>query len=222
MVYVNVGPAIAKMRLIAEELSGRNMNRAVSRSLNETILQARTQARTSVKGIYNIPQKNLQGINVQKAFPKSLTATLFASATPIPMDAFNPVFHTTTQSISVSRRGVQKLKANKNKATGQGVTIEVIKGKPETISFAFMIVNAKPRVFARGEYKSGNLYGFVQRHARVNSSGSDIPIKPLLSVTIHAAVINKIALAAIQRKVNEVYPTILGRNVAHLMAAQGT
>lgn len=221
MIYVNVGPAIKKMRLLSSELSERNLSRAVSRSLNETILQARTSARKAVKEIYNIPQKNLAGINVQKAFPKSLTATLFASATPIPMDAFNPIYHTATQRISVSRKGVQKIKgAKKNQTVGQGVTIEVIKGKPQTIPFAFMIAGAKPRVFARGQYKSGNLFGFIQRHQRVNSTGNDIPIKPLLSVTVHAAVINKITLAAIEKKVNDIYPTILGRNVERLISLQ--
>jgi hypothetical protein len=222
MVYVNAGPAILKLRSISKELSEPNLARAVSRALNETILQGRTQARTSVKAIYNIPQKNLSGINIQKSSSKSLVTTLFASATPIPMDAFNPVFHTATRTISITRRGVQKIKgAKKTQVVGQGVTIEVIKGQSQTIPFAFMIPNAKPRVFARGAYKSGNLFGFVQRNKRINSTGNDIPIKPLLSITIHAAVINDKALQAIEKKVNEVFPRIFERNVAFLMGSPG-
>jgi hypothetical protein len=222
MIYVNVGPAIAKIKSISNELSERNLARATSRSLNETILQGRTQARAAVKSIYNIPQKNLAGVNVQKSTAKSLVAMLYASATPIPMDAFNPVYHTATHTLSVSRKGAQKVKgAKKSQTIGQGVTIEVIKGKKETIPFAFMIQGAKPRVFARGAYRSGNLFGFVQRHKRVNDEGNDIPIKPLLSVTIHAAIINKKALQTVEDKVNEVFPKIFERNIAHLLASQG-
>lgn len=218
MIYVNAAPAIASLKKYGESLTEGKFSLAVSRAINETILQGRTKARSAVKAIYNIPQKNLNGINVEKSTSKSLTAKIFASATPIPMDAFNPIFHTATQTISVSRKGLQKIKEKRKRQTvGEGVSIEVIKGKRETIPFAFMVAGAKPRVFARGEYKTGNLFGFVQRHKRLSSEGNDIPIKPLLSVTVHAAVINKKSLTEIESKVNEAFPRVLEHSIKRMI-----
>jgi len=222
MIYVDTRPAIRSLRKLGEDLSDKNMTRAISRAMNETVLQARTQARAAVKSIYNIPQKNLKGVDVIRSKPQTLVAKLFASATPIPMDAFSPIFHTATQSISVSRKGVQKLKGNKKQTVGQGVSIEVIKGKRETIPYAFMIAGAKPRVFARGQYNSGAKYGFVRRHKRLSAAGNDLPIKPLLSVTVHAAVINKKALQTIKANVDAVFPRALERNISFLLRSGGT
>lgn len=222
MVFVSVKSAILTLQKAAVELNSQQFAKACSRALSETILQGRTKARSAVKAIYNIPQKNLSGINVEKSTSKSLVALLYASTTPIPMDAFNPIYHTAVSTISVTRKGAQKIKSKtKNQTVGQGVSIEVIKGKRETISYAFMIAGAKPRVFARGAYKSGTSYGFVQRHQRVSSTGSDIPIKPLLSITVHAAVINKKSLLDIQTKVNDVFPRILERNISFMLNRLG-
>jgi hypothetical protein len=222
MIFVNAGPAIRALRQTAGDLNERNFSKAVSRSLNEAILQGRTTARRQVKEIYNIPQKNLTGINIDKAKSNSLVAKLFASASPIPMDAFSPVYITAGKSISVTKKGLQKIKGVRNKVAGGGVSIEVLKGKRETVPYAFMIAGAKPRVFARGEYRKGGEFGFVRRNKRVNSEGNDIPIKPLLSVTVHAAVVNKVALKEIEAKVDQVFPAVLARNIAFLMKAPGT
>jgi hypothetical protein len=222
MIYVNAGPAIQALKQTAADLDQRNFTKAVSRALNETILQGRTTARRKVKDIYNIPQKNLTGINIDKAKSNSLVAKLFASASPIPMDAFSPVYITQGKSISVTRKGLQKVKGTKSKVVGGGVSIEVLKGNRETVPYAFMVAGAKPRVFARGEYRQGGQFGFVRRNKRVNSEGNDIPIKPLLSVTVHAAVVNKVALKEIETKVNDVFPAIMARNIAFLLKAPGT
>lgn len=196
------------------------MNQAVSRSLNEAILQGRTQSRASVKALYNIPQRYLGAVNVVKATSITLTAKLYASTTPIPMDAFSPKFQTATKSFTISRRGEQKSRSRQRarKTPTAGVSIEVHKGKREVIPFAFMIDGGKPRVFARGEYRAGTSHGFMQRNKRVNKDGSDIPVKPLLSVTVHAAVVNRRAMQHVQQKVNTVFPLSVQRNVSHLLS----
>lgn len=218
MIIISTKKALDKARELHSSLSERQLNTVMSRALNETILQGRTEARKIVKSIYNIPQKNLQRINVNRSNAKTLVASLYASATPIPMDAFAPKFTSGNQSITVTRRGQQKVKDLKKKRRGAGVSIEVIKGKRESISFAFMIAGAKPRVFARGEYRNGTSYGFVRRNKREQKKGSDIPIRPLLSVTVHAAVINPKATETIVKRVSTVFPVILERNISFILS----
>lgn len=218
MLRISVRRALRTLSEAQEQLGPRQFNKAVSRALNESILQGRTEARNAVKAIYNIPQRYVGGINVNKATSQSLTAELFASTTPIPMDAFSPRFQTATQSFTITRRGEQRSKSTKRRGnTAGGVSIEVLKGKREIVPFAFMIPGGKPRVFARGAYKSGTSYGFVQRHKRENKKGSDTPVKPLLSVTVHAAVINKESIARIGRRVQAVFPRSVERNVNFLL-----
>lgn len=221
MIRVNVQRAIRVLQEEGERLGRRNLNKAISRALNESILAGRTQARSSVKSLYNIPQRYLGGINVIKSTSVSLVAKLYASSTPIPMDAFSPKFQTSTMSITISRRGEQRTRTRQRarKNIAAGVSIEIRKGNKETIPYAFMIQGGKPRVFARGEYKNGTSFGFVQRNKRVNKSGADIPVKPLLSVTVHAAVINQRSIGQIQQKVNAVFPVSIQRNIAYMLSS---
>ena len=223
MTTIFVQETVKTLRSAAYQLSDKQFSKAISRSINESIMQGRTEARSAVKALYNIPQRYVSGININKSTSISLTASLFASAKPIPMDAFSAKFQTAIKSLSISRSGKQKerifKRAKKNVASG--VSIEVFKGKRETIPFAFMISGSKPRVFARGEYKGGTSFGFVQRHKRLVRSGSDTPIKPLISVTVHAAVINKTALGKIEGKVNSVFPVSINRNINFMISQIG-
>ncbi len=218
MIIVSVEQAYKDARKLHSQLSEKQLNTATARAINETMLQARTEARKMVKSIYNIPQKNLSGINFSNKNASKLTSYLYASAIPVPMDAFSPVFKGNNKSITVTRKGAQKVKELKKKSTNVGVSIQVLKGKKETVPFAFMIAGAKPRVFARGEYRGGSSYGFVRRSKRENTKGSDTPIKPLLSVTVHAAVVNPISIQSIQAKVNAVFPKIFEHNIDFLLS----
>lgn len=219
MIYISVQDTVSQLNTLKAQLGETQFSKAISRSLNETILQGRTEARKAVKSIYNIPQKNLDGINVNKSTRVKLFSELFASTQPIPMDAFAPKFVTGTQSISISKKGSQKVRTFKNKKSNPtaGVSIEVIKGQRVTIPYAFLIAGGKPRVFARGEYQSGTSYGFIQRHKRITNDGNDLPIKPLLSITVHAAVINDESLKNIDEKVSAVFPVSIMRNINFLL-----
>lgn len=190
---VNVDKTIQDFKKEFAHLSKEQMNKATARAINRTLLKGRTEARKAVKVEYNIPQKNLNGIKNKNAHPSFLEGYITASAKPIPMDAFSPRFETSTGSISISRKGVQKTRDYKRakKNPGKGVSVEVKKGQRQVVPYAFMIKGAKPRVFARGKYKmGGGSFGFIQRNKRENKSGNDTPIKPLISVTVHGAVIN--------------------------------
>jgi vacuolar-type H+-ATPase subunit E/Vma4 len=217
-IWINARSAIRTVEDAREKLGEKGFNKAISAAFNEAISIGRTEARKAVKEVYNMPQRYLSGINIMKATPSSLTAKLYASSIPIPMDAFSPKSQQNGKSFTISKKGKQKTKVLKRKRKGPGIlTIKVLKDEGEVeVPGGFMIEGGKPRVFARGAYKSGS-YGFVMRNKRVNSTGNDIPIKPLLSVTVHAAVINKKALARVQVRINDTLPAALVRNVARLM-----
>ncbi|MDI3319978.1 hypothetical protein [Pinibacter soli] len=224
MIIISVKDALKTLDSAKEQLSERQLNSVISRAINESILQGRTEARASVKSLYNIPQRYVSGINVDRATPGLLIAKLNASSTPIPMDAFAPKFQTAAKSLTISKRGEQKQRTFKRAKSNYavGVSIEVVKGKRETVPYAFLIPGAKPRVFARGEYRNGTAYGFVQRNKRVNKDGSDKPVKPLLSITTHAAVINKESLNRIETRVNSVFPVSIQRNIEFMLSKVST
>lgn len=208
MIQVNVDQAIKDISLKFSGLSSRQLDKVASRAINKSLLKGRTEARRAVKEIYNIPQKNLDGINRENSKPSKLEGYVYASMVPIPMDAFSPKFKTASGSITVTRKGAQKVSdfKKKRKSITGGVSIEVYKGKRQIVPYAFMIKGAKPRVFARGKYnKGGGSYGFIRRFKRVNKSGADTPIKPLLSVTVHAAVINKEVMNGLESVVKPYY-----------------
>ncbi|MCM5528955.1 hypothetical protein [Parasegetibacter sp. NRK P23] len=223
MISISTKDAVKKLGSIRSRLTERQFNTAVSRAINESILQGRTEARNSVKSLYNIPQRYIGGINVFKANSFSLIGKIYASSKPIPMDAFSPKFETGTRTLSISKRGEQRERTRKRAKNnpGKGVSVAVLKGKREVVPYAFLIPGAKPRVFARGEYRTGSAYGFVTRNKRVKKSGSDTPIKPLISVTVHAAVINRQSIQRIARRVNNVFPASVERNVRVLLNRVG-
>lgn len=193
MVRVEVKSAMEKLKGNFKQLDNKQIARAASNAINRSLNKGRTMARKAVKDSYNIPQKNLDGVNKINSNTTKLTGYIAASATPIPMDAFAPKFENTGSSISISKKGVQKIKDRKRKKknAAAGVSIEVKKGERKTVPYAFMNKNMKPRVFARGQYPGGGSYGFIKRNKRIGKGGNDTPVKPLVSVTVHAAVINE-------------------------------
>ena len=206
--WINVKEVNKKIDELTKQLTGKQLALGVSRSINRTLMKGRTEARKVVKAEYNIPQKNLSGINYSKSIAATLTGKIYASARPIPMNSFAPKFETQKRSITTTKRGAQKVKDRKKKVSnpGKGVSIEVHKGSRVVVPFAFMIPGAKPHVFARGAYNAGGSFGFQQRNKRVNSSGNDTPVKPLISVTVHGAVINPSSISKIKMVLVREYP----------------
>lgn len=208
MIKVNVEQATAYITKQFKNLDAKQITQATVRAINRSLQKGRTAARTEVKKVYNIPQKNLEGVKTISANASTLTGAVAASTKPIHMDAFSPKFQTQTSAIKISRKGIQVVKRLKGrrKNTQQGVSIEVMRGNRQVVPYAFMIAGAKPRVFARGKYRTGGgSFGFLQRNKRVNKSGSDTPIKPLVSTTIHSAVINDKVMHTINREVSPYY-----------------
>lgn len=185
----------AELNRMYRNLSPQQIAAVTADAINRTLMKGRTVARNAVKKVYNIPQKNLSGVNINRARRNYLQGSIYASTKPIPMDAFSPRFDLVSGGVvrgvqRISRRGISSSAIVRRRTQQLGVSIEVKKGDRTVVPYAFMLPGAKPRVFARGEYKSGSSYGFIQRHTRqANSQGND-SVKPLVSVTVFSAVIN--------------------------------
>lgn len=208
MVKVYVDDAIKQLKRNFKNLDADAVAKASYNAINRTLTKGRTDARREVKNVYNIPQKNLDGVAKKDARRSLLIGYIIASTKPIPMDAFNPKFQTASSSIVITKRGAKNVKqfGRKKKNAAKGVSVEVIKGNRQVVPYAFMLSNGKPRVFARGAYKQGGSWGFITRNKRVNKSGADTPIKPLVSVTVHGAVVNKTVEAKLAASINAYFP----------------
>lgn len=208
MIQVNTKAATEYITKSFKNLSSGEVAKATVRAINRSLIKGRTVARTEVKKVFNIPQKNLSGVTTINAKTSTLSGAVAASSKPIPMDAFSPKFQTETAAIKVSRKGIQvvnRFKARK-KNIAKGVSIEVVRGNRQVVPYAFMIAGAKPRVFARGKYRTGGgSFGFMQRNKRVNKEGTDTPIKPLVSTTIHSAVVNDKVIHRINSEMTPFY-----------------
>ena len=215
MITVNVSGAVNQLRREFSFLSKPQMSRATADAINKTLLLGRTEARRAVKRIYNIPQKNLFGVNIHRAKATAgkyyLRGDIYASSKPIPLDAFQPRFQYTSNEgivnkLSISKRGVLKQQELNRKGKSGLLTVEIKRGHKEVIPYAFLIPGAKPRVFARGSYRKGGTYGFIERHTRLeNASGND-SVTPMVSITIFGAVVNPVVKQNISRKVHTAFP----------------
>lgn len=208
MLYIKTNDALRALKQLKRNLSKSEINKAVARAINRSLAKVRTQARREVRQVYNIASKDTKGINYNRANVRTLTGELYAETKPIPLDAFAPKQETGQRSIRVTKRGEQRVREFRRvkKNPTAGVSIEVLRGQREIVPYAFMIPGAKARVFARGSYKQGTSKGFVQRHQRVNSKGSDTPIKPLITVSVFATVINKKVIKHLEEQARQFYP----------------
>jgi hypothetical protein len=222
-IYIQTEDAARILRRLEVSLSKEQLAVAQSRAINKTLGKARTQARRSITRVYNISQRYLKTINFIPATPTgqyAVTGKLYALRKPIPLDAFAAKQETGTGSRRITRKGALKVvsykRAKSNPTTG--VSIEIFKGSRIVIPFAFMIPGGAVRVFARGQYNTGGQYGFVQRIQRVNKSGNDTPIKPLITVSEYGTMINKDVLGEIGGRTKEWYPESLENQIMFLLS----
>lgn len=209
MVFVSVKHDIKELKNLAEQLSEKHVAAVFVRSINKTLMLGRTVARNEVKSVYNIPQKNISGIDIAKAASSKPEGSIFAPVAKISMNTFSPKFQTSTSSITITRKGERKSKEFKRKKSNpaMGVSIEVIKGKRTVVPFAFMArYRDLKKVFARGNYGSNGQ--FEVRKKRVNKTGNDLPITALVSLSIYNAVVNDKVLQKVERKVDNEFARV--------------
>lgn len=223
-IRTEVSQAVADLQRLGSQLSQRQLNTGISRGINKTLLLGRTEARAAVKSVYTVAQRGLDGrIDIDRSTVYNragkslrntfLTGAVTASSVPLPMELFKVRFNPTATSVSTfTKRGKKVTKGASRKINYKGgVTIEAVKGRQEKIPHAFMLPSKANKVFARGKYKTGGSWGFRTRHKRLTNQNGNDSVTPLLSVTIHAAAINKKAQALIEAKIRNNYL----RNIEH-------
>jgi hypothetical protein len=218
MIFIKTDDAQRALQRAGAVLSERELAMAIARAINRSLERGRTLARKEIKKVYNIPQKYLAGIDYKRASATLPVGKLFASRKPIPLDAFSPRQEMAATSISISKKGKQNVKQFKRLKSNPtaGVSIEVKRGQKEVIPYAFLIPGGAVRVFARGEYKKGTDHGFVVRHVRVNSSGNDTPVKPLITVSEFGSILNPSVINNIGREIKVLYPQRLAHEITYL------
>jgi hypothetical protein len=91
--------------------------------------------------------------------------------------------------------------------TAAGVRVQIIRGAPKIIRHAFIIRTKSGHigVFARGRYSGRS---FVHRKPR-------LPISELFSVGVPQAFGARVVIEALERKVKQAFPTLLGHEIRY-------
>lgn len=194
MLDIIVRPNTDELRKLTQNLSKNQIAKAANSAINKSIITGRSEMRKEIRKKYNIISSQLADrvMPVKRSNPTTLTAKVEASRIPISLTNFSPIFNFKKGSVSIKRssKAVDKrFSGRRNRKGGDGLTVEIMKGKRESIPFAFIVKNdsMKP-VFARGNYEgSGGNYAFITRNKRVNSSGSDTPITKLKTTSVFGA-----------------------------------
>jgi hypothetical protein len=168
MIELNLNQAIDQLRGLNQDLSPREFKKAIRLGLNDGIKKSRTLMVREVLAHYNNTAFTSSGvrsaISLNLANAGNLTASLGLSGKPISLAYF----------------GARKTKT--------GVSVEILKGQRKIIKSAFMLKaggRGRNIPFARGKYE-GNKFQF--RKNREVSTGPDLPIGKLLSISIPSAV----------------------------------
>ncbi|SHN42270.1 hypothetical protein [Chitinophaga sp. CF418] len=213
MIRVETRDAIRSINNLAVKLSPQQTKLALSRSINRTLTQGRTVARRKVAQQYNIPQAVLSNvIQLSRSTSNTLTGHLLADGKHISLINFKPKFETPTKSIRGKRRGGNVVRAFKRrkKKVAKG-TVEIKPGERIELPYAFMTPRISA-VFARGKYGSR---GFEKRFTRDKSSGNDLPIQALVSVSVHTAALTPESREAVLSKIDAVFPQELNREISY-------
>jgi hypothetical protein len=218
MIEINTEQATEKLKALQEDLSKRQIAKAIVRALNYAAARVDTKARRSIGDKYNIKSSEIaKTTKVQSANPKTLTANILAQYGTLSLSVFNP------KEVSVSG-GSKILTTKSNKAYSSkkikntkkstGIYIEIIKGNKQYIPSAFMGFWNKTTsdgtkrasggaIFARGRYGSS---GFEF------SKGND-SISKLKSKSVYWAILNKDVGPKTEENGIEVYYTRLNHEL---------
>jgi hypothetical protein len=163
MIEIETKKATEDLRKLGNELSQRQIAKAIVRALNYAVQRVNTQAGREVRKLYNIKASELsKQTKPISANANNLTAALAAQFGTMSLNAFGAKSIQTSsgvkQKISKKKHGFA---SSKIKRGAQGVYVEILKGHEQYIPSAFMgFWNKKGSasggaIFARGEYGSG-------------------------------------------------------------------
>ena len=181
---------VAEIRRTFRALPDQIMKPAVTSAINKVAALARTQAVREMKQIYALPASALRrAIFVNRATRTTLTATLKAEGSPLPLILF------------------------KARQTKKGVTYEIKRGRRVLFPHAFIATMSSGHrgVFARGKYASNQ---FIGRHKRLKRYPlSDTPITQIVGVGVVTSFGQAEVQAVLEATVREKFPDILRNQI---------
>lgn len=164
MIEIETKEATERLKATAEDLSQREIAKAITRALNYAVARVNTQAGREIRKLYNIKTYDLaKQTKTISASPRTLTAAIAGQMQTMSLNAFGAT------SIQMGAGGVkQKIErtsgkygafyGKKIKRGNTGVSVEILKGQRVAIPSAFMGFWSKQgsvsggAIFARGKY----------------------------------------------------------------------
>lgn len=187
----NISDAAGKMTRLAKDLQ----DKAVTRSLNKTAQQGKTQAGREIKDHYQISTRVISKyITLKRAGRGSMQAVIRAEGKPLPMLAFN---------------------ARQN---GRGTDVQ-IKGRRITVPHAFIVTlkSGHKGVFARGGYK-GSFERTGEQFGRFDFGKRRETINELFTFSVPQGFSKKVVLEQIIKRVNQQFPKVLAQEINYLLS----
>lgn len=164
----NFKAELDKLRHLTTKLSKQEVARATSAAINRSLKASETILSRAIREKYRLSVYELRGMESVKSKPSTLSGKIYVNQKPLSLARFNPKFISISNSgntsigirKAVNRKGksvsLSKIRSqSKVKRSAKGVSVEIIKGNPERIPYAFMINNDSHKpVFARGKYET--------------------------------------------------------------------
>lgn len=194
----------------------RNTTAATRIAINTSIRWGRTRIREDISQEYNVKLGRLyasdrkKGLNTKLATTGKLEGEITAGHQPISLHQFNGT-KASSERTSVSRFGKGGTRTTIRRAAG--ISVEVKKGKRQTINSAFFVRKKTNVVFARGRY---NPKGFVFRKRR-ETTGMDMPITGLNTTSVATMALTKRVFNRWQGPIQRKYEEELKRQLKRLL-----
>lgn len=194
MLRVDIRHNISAASAMLTKLSRDMGEKAVTRAINKTAQQAKTQAAREIKDKYQISTRVIsRSLLIRRASRNMMQAVIQAEGKPLPLIAFN----------------VRK--------DARGVSVQ-IKGRRVTVPHAFIATmkSGHKGVFARGGYK-GSFDRNGQQFGRFQFGRKRFPIGELFTFSVPQGFSNKAVRDAVVRRVNEQFPKVLAQEINFLL-----
>lgn len=201
---VSIQDDIKRLRETYQNITGKQLAKAISRAMNHSLAKAKTQAKREITSIYNIPSALAsESMRVTRANTVTLTGSLDASSHYTPLHFFRPTQTTSvisetgfSKNISVTRTRRGEMRQRKaGKRAKMGLAVTIIKGQRTSIASAFYVHGKY--IAARGDYNNSQQFQF--RKHRTNRSGNDTPISSIKTLSVFKSAINN----TVQKRLSE-------------------
>lgn len=210
----SVQESIRRVQREYANVSGLNLKQAISRALNRTASQSRTEANKNIRQTYRISASQINSsLVVRNSSRTNLTAKIIASGKPISLTSFGAKQESATTTVKFDRKGnlsrVTRKTRKRNPASG--VSFEIKKGNVERLPTAFIqTANGGTTVFARGEYNSPG-QGFSFGKAR-------LPIAKMTTISLPLMFANNDVINPTQSKALDVFNQRITHEITWLMS----